>query len=77
MKKNCDYCELCMPDGKGSCVCAAHGYRTDNGEDTYGMSYEDAIKLFPNGCDEFEMALSVFIENKGKYNKYTGEIEKE
>lgn len=41
-----------------------YGKRTDNGEYTYGMPIEDAIKMFPNGCEDYGISLWSFIEDE-------------
>lgn len=45
-------------------VCAGHGTRTDNGEDTYGMSMEEVEVMFPDGCDDYGISLDAFIEQE-------------
>lgn len=64
VKHCCDTCEF----NAGS-VCMGYGKRTDNGENTYGMSIEEAEKMFPNGCEDWGISLSAFIEEEEK-NKY-------
>lgn len=38
---DCSTCEFNFGN-----VCAGHGTRTDNGEDTYGMAMDEAVKCF-------------------------------
>ncbi|MHC1694945.1 MAG: hypothetical protein AB9835_06690 [Eubacteriales bacterium] len=57
--RNCSTCEFNFGD-----VCAGHGVRNDNGEDTYGMPIEEADKMFPDGCDDFGISLASFIEQE-------------
>ena len=57
VEQNCETCEFNFGN-----VCAGHGTRTDNGEDTYGMEMYDAVKMFPNGCDDYGISLDAFIE---------------
>jgi len=59
VEKNCSTCEFNFGN-----VCAGHGIRTDNGQDTYGMSMEEADKMFPDGCDDFGISLDAFIEQE-------------
>ena len=40
VEKSCLTCEFNFGD-----VCAGHGVRTDNGQDTYGMDIEEARKI--------------------------------
>lgn len=56
VERHCNNCKFNF----GS-VCASHGVRLDNGESTYGMSMEDAIKMFPKGCEEFTISLEEYI----------------
>lgn len=59
VKKNCNNCEFNF----GS-VCAGHGKRTDNNEDTYGMPMYLAKSMFPNGCEDFGLSLDAFIKQE-------------
>lgn len=59
VEQNCSICEFNFGD-----VCAGHGTRTDNGQDTYGMPMEDAEKMFPDGCDDYGISLDAFIEQE-------------
>jgi hypothetical protein len=59
VEQNCLTCEFNFGD-----VCAGHGARIDNGKDTYGMSIEEAYKMFSNGCDDFGISLDAFIEQE-------------
>lgn len=54
-KKCCDTCEM----NAGS-VCMGSGKRTDNGENTYGMDIEEAKKMFPNGCGDWEISFAEY-----------------
>jgi hypothetical protein len=56
---NCSTCEFNFGN-----VCAGHGIRTDNGQDTYGMPMEEVDKMFPNGCDDYGISLDDFIEQE-------------
>ncbi|OPX45587.1 hypothetical protein [Clostridium thermobutyricum] len=51
-------CETCKFNF-GS-VCASHGYRLDNNEDTYGMTIDETKEMFPNGCSEYFPSLDYF-----------------
>lgn len=59
VEKSCLTCEFNFGD-----VCAGHGVRTDNGQDTYGMSMEEAQKMFLDGCDDYGISLDAFIEQE-------------
>lgn len=55
--KSCNTCEFNFGN-----VCAGYGKRTDNGEHTYGMSIEDTLNMFKNGCEDYGISLDAFIE---------------
>ena len=57
-EKNCSTCEFF------NYVCMGYGKRKDNGKDTYGMPIEEAMAMFPNGCEDWGMSLSAFIEEE-------------
>lgn len=59
-ERNCSTCEFNF-----GTVCAGYGKRTDNGEDTYGMIMDDAIAMFPNGCDDWGISFDAFCEEEG------------
>lgn len=59
VEQNCCTCEFNFGD-----VCAGHGTRKDNSEDTYGMPIEEADKMFPSGCDDYGISLDSFIEQE-------------
>ena len=59
VKKSCETCEFNFGN-----VCAGYGKRTDNGNDTYGMPMEEAEKMFPDGCEDYGISLSAFIEQE-------------
>ena len=54
-KKGCDTCEF-----NAGIACMGYGRRTDNDEYTYGMKIEDAEKMFPNGCNDWEISFAAF-----------------
>lgn len=56
---NCSTCEFNSEE-----VCAGHGTRIDNGQDTYGMAMEEAYNMFPDGCDDYGISLDAFIEQE-------------
>lgn len=58
-KKGCDTCEF-----NAGIACMGYGKRKDNGQDTYGMSIEETIKMFPNGCSDWGKSLGAFIEEE-------------
>ena len=49
-------------------ACAGSGRRTDNGEEIYGMPMEEAMKMFPDGCESFGYSLGAFIDFCEKNN---------
>ncbi len=57
--ESCETCEFNFGD-----VCAGHGVRTDNKEDTYGMPMGEAEAMFPNGCEDWGISLDAFIEQE-------------
>lgn len=59
VEKSCLTCEFNFGD-----VCAGHGVRTDNGQDTYGMDIEEARKMFLDGCEDYGISLDAFIEQE-------------
>lgn len=56
IKKNCKSCEFY------NSVCMGYGKRIDNGKYTYGMPIDEAIKMFPDGCEDWEISLEFNIE---------------
>lgn len=60
IKKNCESCEFY------SQVCMGSGKRTDNGESTYGMPIDVAIKMFSDGCSDWGISLGAYIEGNKK-----------
>lgn len=59
VEMSCDTCEFNF-----GTICAGHGERTDNGEDTYGMPIEEAEKMFPEGCSSYGISLRAFVEQE-------------
>ena len=59
VRQICSNCEFKFGD-----VCAGHGTRTDNGDDTYGMPMNEAKIMFPKGCDDFGISLDAFIRQE-------------
>lgn len=59
----CDTCEFF------NCVCMGFGKRTDNGEYTYGMPIEEAIRMFPNGCEDYGISLDAYIDDMEELEK--------
>jgi hypothetical protein len=59
VEQNCSTCEFNFGE-----VCAGHGTRADNGEDTYGMPMEEADKMFSNGCDDYGISIDAFIDQE-------------
>ena len=57
--RKCKNCEFNFGN-----VCAGHGKRTDNGEDTYGMPIDLAKSMFPNGCEDFGLSLYAFTKQE-------------
>lgn len=56
----CATCEF-----NGAVVCMGYGKRIDNGELTYGMSIEEAEKMFPQGCSDWGISLGAFMDEEG------------
>jgi hypothetical protein len=55
VEMSCSTCEFNFGN-----VCAGHGVRLDNGNDTYGMPMEEAEKMFPNGCEDYGISFGAF-----------------
>ena len=55
VKKCCDTCE--MNTGR---VCMGSGKRLDNGENIYGMDIEEAKRMFPKGCEDWELSFAAY-----------------
>lgn len=55
IRQCCLNCEFNFGD-----VCAGHGTRTDNGEDTYGMPMNEAETMFPDGCEDYGYSFEAF-----------------
>ena len=60
-EKCCGSCELCMPNNKGDLICAG-GIDLPDGRNTYGMSIEETEKIFPNGCEDYEISFHCFMD---------------
>lgn len=58
VKKSCDTCEFY------NTACMGSGIRTDNNESTCGMPIEEAMKMFPNGCEDWGISLEAFIDEE-------------
>lgn len=56
IERNCTTCEFY------NTVCMGYGKRTDNGDYTYGMPIEEALEMFPNGCEDYGVSVWTFIE---------------
>lgn len=59
LEQSCINCEFNFGD-----VCAGHGKRTDTNEDTYGMLMEEAIEMFPHGCEDYGISFYSFMEQE-------------
>ncbi len=59
IKQCCGTCEFNF-----GTVCAGYGTRTDNNKHTYGMPIEEAKKMFPNGCEDYGISATAFIEQE-------------
>ena len=59
IETSCNNCEFNF-----GTVCVGHTIRKDNGKDTYGMPMEEAIEMFPKGCEDFGISLKAFIEQE-------------
>lgn len=55
----CGTCEF-----NAGIACMGYGKRIDNGENTYGMKIKETEKMFPNGCEDWGISLSAFIEEE-------------
>lgn len=53
-KKGCATCEF-----NAGIACMGYGKRKDNGQDTYGMSIEETMKMFPDGCSDWGISLEL------------------
>lgn len=62
-KKKVDQCCGTCEFNAGN-VCIGSGKRLDNGEYTYGMPIEEAMSMFPDGCEDWGISLSAFIEEE-------------
>lgn len=56
---NCYNCIFNMPDSPFHSICAGRS-------DIYGMDIDDVVKLYPNGCDEWESDFESFIDIQHK-----------
>lgn len=56
VQHDCSTCGL-----NAGAACMGYGIRTDNGQDTYGMDTEEAGKMFPNGCSDYEISVQAYI----------------
>lgn len=54
LERNCTTCEFY------NSVCIGSGKRIDNGESTYGMPIEEALEMFPNGCEDYGVSLATY-----------------
>ena len=61
IERCCGTCEMCMPNDKGDLVCAG-GMQLPDGRFLYGMSIEEKEKLFPNGCDDYEIGFCAYMD---------------
>lgn len=52
------HCSTCIFNSGSSCI--GHGTRRDNHTDTYGMSIMNTIKMFPTGCERWQMSASAY-----------------
>lgn len=59
-KKSCVTCEF-----NTGIVCMGSGRRTVNGENTYGMPIEEAKKMFPDGCEDWELSFADYMSMRG------------
>lgn len=57
--KSCDTCVM-----NAGAVCMGSGKRKDNGDSTYGMPMEEAQRMFPHGCDDYEISFSAFVDQE-------------
>ena len=59
VEKSCDTCVM-----NAGVVCMGSGKRKDNGDSTYGMPMEEAQKMFPRGCDDYEISFPAFVDQE-------------
>lgn len=52
IKKSCKNCEFAM-SGNGQIICSGRS-------DDYGRNITELIKLFPDGCEEWEISFNEF-----------------
>mgnify|MGYP001067889732 CR=1 FL=1 len=59
IKKSCLTCKYNFGP-----VCASHGDVMLNNKDLYGQSIDECIKNFPDGCDDWVISFSAFIQQE-------------
>lgn len=55
--KSCETCGLLIDN-----TCAGHTLSPKDGKDIYGLSYSEVSKLFPNGCEDWELSFTLFCK---------------
>ena len=52
-KEKIKSCKTCEFNFYNNGICAGHGTIKNSQTDTYGMEISETMKLFPNGCDNW------------------------
>lgn len=55
LQRNCTTCE----DYHG--ICMGNGVKRDDNKSTFGMPLEDALRMFPNGCEAYHISLEAYM----------------
>ena len=55
-------CETCVMNA--GVVCMGSGKRKENGDSTYGMPMDEAQRMFPRGCDDYEISFPAFVNQE-------------
>jgi hypothetical protein len=58
VKQSCDNCEFNFG------VCGGFGKMPDNNGETYGTPVSELKKMFPNGCEDWGVALKAYGKDK-------------
>lgn len=56
VRKCCDTCEL-----NNGMVCTKYGKRSCFGDYTYGIPIDETKKMFPDGCEEWEISVREYL----------------
>lgn len=58
-KACCSTCEFNFGD-----ICAGHGIRIDNQKDPYGSNIDEMKKMFPDGCEDYDIDFNSFCDEE-------------